>query len=445
MFFKGANPRLILRAAVVVGLAVLLVPTLAWAGPDTQFDASQGLLWMYAVAFGVGFLTSLTPCVYPMIPIVIGVFGARDEKVSRKKAFLLASAYVLGMGVMYSALGVIFALLGKQFGTFLADPKFVIPIVFFYVLLAASMFGAFEIALPQSMQNRLNQVGGKGYGGAFGMGLVGGLTAAPCTGPFLAGILGFVAAKGSNVFAGASLLFVYAMGMGVLFWLIAAFAVAVPKSGRWMEWVKSFGGIALLAVGIYFMRPIIPALRKATDPGMAFLFGAIAVAIIGLGLGAIHLSFHDRAAIKARKGLAVVLTLVGITGVVNWSLTPPSVLPWEHDEKLAFAEAKESGRGVMIDFAAEWCLPCKELEAKTFSAFEVRERVADGYVPLKFDVTEDSERDEKLKERYHAENLPAVIFLDAEGKELGRVNKFLPPDEFIATMDKLESPRQASR
>jgi thiol:disulfide interchange protein DsbD len=212
-----------------------------------------------------------------------------------------------------------------------------------------------------------------------------------------------------------------------------------------MEWVKSFGGIALLGVGIYFLRPIIPALRKATDPGMAFLLGSIVVGAIGLALGAIHLSFHDRAAIKARKGLAVVLTVVGITGVVNWSLTPPSVLPWQHDEVVAFDMAKQSDRGVMIDFSAEWCLPCKELETKTFSAFEVRERVTDGFVPLKFDVTEDSDEDEELKERYDAENLPAVIFLDAEGKELGRVNKFLPPDEFISAMDKMQAPRQASR
>jgi len=431
------------RIATVVGLASALFPAVALAGPDTSFDASQGLLWMYAVAFGVGFLTSLTPCVYPMIPIVVGVFGARDEKVSRRKAFVLATAYVLGMGVMFSTLGVVVALLGSKGGggaAILGNPWFVYPIVSFYVVLAASMFGAFEIALPMALQNRLNQVGGKGYGGAFGMGLVGGLTAAPCTGPFLAGILAFVATSAANVVVGATLLFVYAIGMGILFWLIAAFAVAVPKSGRWMEWVKSFGGVALLGVAIYFLRPVSPALRKAADPSVLFLIGSLVVGIVGIAAGSIHLSFHDRRPVQIRKAIAIVVTLAGITGTVNWTLTPPSKLPWLHDEAVAFAQAKSEGKGVMIDFAAEWCLPCKEFEAKTFSKFEVREAILEGYVPLKFDVTEASDEDEARQEKYNAANLPAVIFLDPEGKELGRVNAFEEADEFLAAMRALATP-----
>jgi thioredoxin:protein disulfide reductase len=163
--------------------------------------------------------------------------------------------------VMYAVLGVIFALIGKQFGAILGNPYVVVPLVVFYAAFAASMFGAFELNLPASWQARLSQVGGRGYGGAFGMGLVGGLTAAPCTGPFLAGILGFVAAT-RNVPVGSTLLFTYALGMGILFWLIAAFAVSLPKGGRWMEWAKSIGGIALLTVGVFFLRGIIPALAS---------------------------------------------------------------------------------------------------------------------------------------------------------------------------------------
>ncbi len=434
-----------IRVALLFACALVLIPATALAGADTQFDAEAGILWMYAAAFGVGFLTSLTPCVYPMIPIVVGVFGARDEKVTRSKAFMLATCYVLGMGTMYAGLGVIFALLGKSFGAFLANPWVVIPIVGFYVILAASMFGAFEMALPPAIQNRLNQVGGRGYGGAFGMGLVGGLTAAPCTGPFLAGILTYVATSAGSAFLGGSLLFVYAMGMGVLFWLIAAFAVSVPKSGRWMEWVKSFGGVALLAVAIYFLRPIWPGLRKATSPSVIFLVGSIALGCVGFVLGAIHLSFHDRAAIKLRKAIAVIALVAGASGVVNWSLTPPNQLPWVHDETAAFATAKSEGIGVMIDFAAEYCLPCKELEVKTFSAFEVREAVLESYVPLKFDVSGDTDADNALQVKYGAENLPAVIFLSSEGRELGRINKYVPPDEFLAKMRDIGAEKSARR
>src|SRR5688500_17280634 len=213
----------ILTAALAAIALIAVLPELVHAAepasppPDcadtgsTSFDAyrARGWIWAFLAAFGFGFLTSLTPCVYPMIPIVLGVFGARDESSTRRKAFLLASSYIVGMGVMYSALGVVFALLGRQFGTILADPWVVIPICLLYLALATSMFGAFELRLPSSLQNRLNQVGGRGYGGAFAMGLVGGLTAAPCTGPFLAGILGFVA-QTRNVPIGFSLLFAYA-------------------------------------------------------------------------------------------------------------------------------------------------------------------------------------------------------------------------------------------
>jgi thiol:disulfide interchange protein DsbD len=420
--------------ALLAGLAVLVMPALAMAGTEMGFDANRGVLATFAAAFGVGFLTSLTPCVYPMIPIVLGVFGARDEHVTRRKAFALATAYVLGMGVMYAGLGVLAAGLNKQMGGILANAYVVIPLVLFYVILASSMFGAFEMNLPPSVQARLSQVGGKGYGGAFGMGMVGGLTAAPCTGPFLAGLLAYVASSTGSMALGASLLFVYAMGMGVLFWLLAAFAVSLPKSGRWMESVKSVGGILLLAVGVYFLRPISPGLRKLTDPSQVFLIGAIAVAVVGVGIGAVHLSFHGNTAAKIRKGAGIALFVVGATGMINWYFTPPSHLPWKHNEAEAFAAAKTEAKGVMIDFWAEWCIPCKKLEAVTFADFEVKEAIIEGFVPLKFDVTEDNEEDEARRKKYKATNLPAVIFLDADGNEMGRVNTDLPPKEFLERM-----------
>ena len=181
---------------LAVVAVLVLTPALAHAAPGAEPFAEyreRGWLWMILGAFGFGFLTTLTPCVYPMIPIVLGIFGARGQNVSRGRAMTLATLYIFGMGVTYAVLGVVFAQIGKEFGSLLGDPVVVIPIVLLYVALAASMFGAFELNLPSSLQEKLNRVGGRGFGGAFAMGLVGGFTAAPCTGPFLAGILGFVA------------------------------------------------------------------------------------------------------------------------------------------------------------------------------------------------------------------------------------------------------------
>src|SRR5258706_1724814 len=170
----------------------------------------------------------------------------------------------------------------------------------------AWMYGAFELNLPSSLQDRLSQVGGRGFRGAFAMGMVGGLMAAPCTGLFLLGLLTFVATSRS-VIGGGWLLFVYAIGMGVLFWVLAAFAMSLPKSGRWMEWVKSAGGILLLLGGIYFLKPLLPFMRHLAVPETWFLLTAISLIIAGLAIGAIHLSFHGSALEKIRKATGIAL------------------------------------------------------------------------------------------------------------------------------------------
>jgi thiol:disulfide interchange protein DsbD len=464
------------RALAVFALAVLLLAALGsvavaapgadCTAPTSAFDAyrARGWLWAFGAAFGFGFLTSLTPCVYPMIPIVLGVFGARGEQVSRGKAMLLASLYVVGMGVTYSTLGVVFALVGGQFGSLLANPWVVVPIVLLYVALAASMFGAFELNLPASWQARLNQVGGTGLGGAFAMGLVGGFTAAPCTGPFLVGLLGFVASSG-NAPVGAALLFTYAIGMGVLFWVLAAFAVSLPRSGRWMEWVKSIGGIALLAAAIHFLRPVVPAIEALGSARLWVLVASAGAVVAGVAVGAVHLSFHDTLGRRARKALGVGLAVAGLTGVIGWMLTPDRHLPWiKRDaaavealvagaslqpaathprgepwlhpaEAAAFALAAREGKGVMIDFAATWCTPCKELEL-TFADAEVFAALTARFVPLKVDVSVGTDEDDEFQARYDAESLPAVVFLDAGGRELARVSEYLPPDTFLPVVQR---------
>ena len=423
--------RSVVWSALAIALVILLVPGVAAAACD-PFNAYQqrGWAWMYLASFGFGFQTSLTPCVYPMIPITLGIFGARGKDVSRGKALLLATAYVVGMGLTYATLGVIIALIGGQFGTILANPYVVIPIVLLFAALAASMFGAFDLNLPASWQARLNQVGGRGFRGAFAMGMVGGLIAAPCTGPFLLGLLTFVATTRSVV-GGGSLLFIYAIGMGVLFWVLAAFAMSLPRSGRWMEWVKSAGGILLLLGGIYFLKPLLPFMRHLAVPETWFLAVSIAVIVAGIALGAIHLSFHGSRLDKLRKGLGVALVLAGAFAAWSYKLTPRQKLPYIFDdETAAFAKARAENKGVMVDFSATWCVPCGELEL-TFGDDDVYDAITKNFVPLKFDVSTDDATSAERRGRYKAGTLPAVVFLTTDGRPVGRVNRMMEPDEML--------------
>jgi thiol:disulfide interchange protein DsbD len=405
---------------------------------------AHGWLWAFTSVFLGGVLTSLTPCVYPLISITVSLFGARDENVTRGRAMALASLYVAGIGLMYASLGIFSALAGHMFGTHMASPVVMLPIAVLLIIMAASMFGAFELSLPHSLQARLTGVGGKGFAGAFAMGMVGGIIAAPCTGPVLASVLAFVATTRS-VLIGGSLLFTYALGMGVLFFAIAAFAVSLPKSGRWMEAVKSILAVPMVVAAMYFLRNVSPALAHWGRRDLWWIAVQVGMVIAGVLLGGIHLSFHDPAA-RLRKALGVTAIIAGLYGVVSSQLLPKSAivdgakveLSWIAGEKAGVAAARAAHRPAVIDFYADWCLPCKEMEIKTFSKPEIA-REFGRFTLIKMNCSSsDDPVVAETQSRYGADTLPTLVLIGSDGKVAQTLHDFVTADELLPLLKKVQ-------
>ena len=427
----------------------LLTPLLA----EPSFEPS---LATYAWAFGQGVLVDLTPCVYPLIPVTVAVFGAKG--VSKAKALLLATAYVLGMAVLYTSLGMAVALSGAQFGAWLANPAVVVPLALVLVALSVSMFGFYDLQLPPSWQTKLNGVGGAGPLGAFLMGLVSGLISAPCTGPVLLSLLAYIAkssAAGGGVLYGGSLLFVYALGMGTLFFAVALGA-SLFAPGAWMEHVKSVFGVALLVMAFWFLRPLSHDLASfVIHPTLGGVIGT-AIAAGGIALGAIHLSFKGSQGDKIRKGVGVALATFGGAVILNSLLFVELKADWHkvHDlEELSAAieRAEEAGKPVLVDFGAEWCTPCKEMEIQVFAKEEVEKELGH-FELIKIDVTDPNEEQQAIQAALHAETLPAVVAYHPDvrlseyeealktGEPLPEptvsINQLVEPEEFLELVAK---------
>jgi len=387
------------------------------------------------LSLGFGLLTSLTPCVYPMVPITLAIFGAKG--VSRPRAIALAGAYVAGIALLFGVLGTTFGLVGKAFGTFLANPWVVVPLAVFFVALALSMFGAFELGLPQGLQQRLSRVGGRGFAGAFLMGLVAGLIAAPCTGPPLAGLLLYIATTRDAQF-GFVLCSVYGLGVGLPFLALAAFAMSLPRSGPWMEAVKSVFGVVLLTAALSYLKNVIPALERFTGKTPSFVALAAVLVAGGVALGAIHRTFHEGVGVRLRKGLGVALVTVGLFGATNYVLTPKGgeQLTWLTDEAAAVAAARAARRPMLVDFMAKWCLPCREFDVKVFSHPAVAAELQN-YTLLRVDLTREDEDPAlgEVKKKYGADTLPAIRVVSPEGTVLARTDELMPPEAFLRLLE----------
>jgi thiol:disulfide interchange protein DsbD len=382
----------------------------------------------------VGLATALTPCVYPMIAITVSVFGARQAKTKTEGA-LLSTAYVLGMASLLTPLGVIVALTGGVFGGWLSSPLVLGSFAVLFFALALSMFGLFELNLPPALQNRLAQMGGIGFKGAFVLGFAMALIATPCTGPAIGFLLGWIATT-HNVAMGASAMFTFAMGLGTLFWLVGTFAVSLPKSGRWMESVKSVFGIVLCVMALYWVRDLIPGLMDLFERTPAVLGAAVGLAVLGLALGAVHLDFHEpNPARRARKAVGIVLTTAGGFGVIAWLLTPAGALEWREDFAAAIAEARAAHQPYLVDFGASWCGACGELERNTFADPAVM-REGGRFVAVHVDLSPglDTEDKQALLRSYAQRGLPLVVLHGSDGAEVHRVTEFMEAGPFLALM-----------
>jgi len=403
---------------------------------------SGGQVWLaFLLVFAGGILTSLTPCVYPLIPITVSVFGA-NESAGLFKSFLLSLVYVLGIVVTYSILGVAVASTGAVFGQIMANPWVVGFISLILVSLGLSMFGVFEIRLPYSVQNRLNTVGGTGFAGAFAMGTVAGVIAAPCTGPALAVVLTYIATTGS-LFLGFWLMFTYALGMGLLFIGIGTFSgllSAMPRSGGWMYVLENIFGIAIITMALYFLKDVFPPLQDFLQNSLPFFAVAGGLLLIGLWLSKLTQRFSGisrRAQFQKACGfLLAVLAVYMFVGGIQEPAGPH--LDWVYDETEGLEIAKREDKLVMLDFYASWCAACKELDHKTYADPAVAAKLAN-YVNIKLDFTRSSETTEALTEKYQIPGLPVVIFMDAEGRVLKRFTGFVGPEEMLSILTDIEN------
>lgn len=385
----------------------------------------------FLLVFVVGFLTSLTPCVYPMIPITLAVLGARAKHHSHLKNFSLALVYVFGIALTYSLMGVGAAMTGGLFGAALSNIWVVTAIAILFVAMALSMFGLFEVQAPAFIRNRLGAArGSHGYGGALMTGLVAGIVASPCIGPVLVSVLTYIAQTQSKIL-GFSLLFTFAVGMGLPFIALgisSSWISKLPKAGTWMEGVKFFFGIVMLGMALYYVQPLYPtwlfqALLGFTLVLFASFFGAFeptaGLSIAGrLRKGAMMAALASGAALctvatLSRAGYQVLSPSSAQISLVATGAS--SAMKWQPYALDTLSAAAKQGRPVLIDFSAEWCGACKEMDRTTFVDANV---VGESrrFTLLKVDGTEDTPELKKILDRYGVQGFPTYLFFDGQGQ-----------------------------
>ncbi|WP_413595758.1 protein-disulfide reductase DsbD [Citrobacter youngae] len=412
-------------------------PTSATVAPEEQSQPAAQLpfsaLWALLIGIGIAF----TPCVLPMYPLISGIVLGGKQRLSTGRALLLTFIYVQGMALTYTALGLVVAAAGLQFQAALQHPYVLIGLAIVFTLLALSMFGLFTLQLPSSLQTRLTLMSNRQQGGSpgsvFAMGAIAGLICSPCTTAPLSAILLYIAQSG-NMWLGGGTLYLYALGMGLPLMLITVFGNRLlPKSGPWMEHVKTAFGFVILALPVFLLERIIGdewGVRLWSLLGVAFFAWAFITSL------------------QAKQGwmrvVQIVLlaaALVSVRPLQDWAFGAPHAQPQTHlnftpvtsVDELNQALERARGKPVMLDLYADWCVACKEFEKYTFSHPQVRQALGDT-VLLQADVTANNARDVALLKHLQVLGLPTILFFDAQGKEhpQARVTGFMDAATFSA-------------
>ncbi len=424
------------------GPAILVEPVSdPGQNPFWKMADKFGLLGVLAAAFIWGFLASLTPCVYPMIPVTVSVIGvASGGSVSR--GFILSVIYVLGMSLTYAVLGTIAAWSGGLFGAYANHPVVRIIVAGVFVILALSMFDIFYIQTPSIISSKLSGPGGAGILGVFLTGLAAGAVVGPCVGPLLVALLIYIAEIGSKL-QGFLIMWNFALGMGMLFLVIGTFssaAASLPKAGPWMEKLKRLFGVIMLAVALYYVKPLLQEKVFILSAG-AFLIG------LGVFAGAFDaLTSSSPYREKLWKTLGILCLTLGIAYVARFALNdhmsltpappPKAGIAWISDEVAALAQAREQKKPMMIDFTADWCAACAKLKSETFRHSDVI-NASKKFVCLKVDCTDTTDpRIKALQGRYHVVGLPTIIFVNSLGHPLPdqSITEFVGPRVFLKHM-----------
>jgi thioredoxin:protein disulfide reductase len=386
--------------------------------------ASHGLPLTLFVLFLGGLALNLTPCVFPMIPITVGFFSMQSDG-RRSRRFALSAAYVAGLVLMYSALGVLAAFSGKMFGSWLQHPAVLIGLALLMLVLASSMFGLWEMSVPQFIARR--SAGRAGVAGAVTMGLFVGIVAAPCVGPVIVALFTLVAAIGKPA-VGFIMFAALAFGLGFPY-LIAL--NALPKPGEWMVQVKKAMGFVLIAMAVYFLRPLIGE--------NAFRWGVAGSLLIGALFLFFSRSVGPQGGRVMRFACASLLLVAGAAFALPRS-SGGATVQWQQYNTSTIASATSAGKPVIIDFFADWCLPCKELDEKTFSERTVAGEL-NRFVRIKADLTNDKDPAvQKLTKDYAIIGVPTIVFLDASGREIPaqRLTGFEGPQPFLARLKQVQ-------
>jgi thiol:disulfide interchange protein DsbD len=394
--------------------------------------AQGGFVWLLAL-FAGGLLLNLTPCVFPMLGITVSIFGAR-QKEALPKVLGTAILYVLGICVTYTALGVVAALTGGLFGSALQSIWVNVVLGGLMLVLSLSMFGLYEMQPPAWLMDRLGGAQASNFAGAFLSGLGVGIIAAPCVGPFVVAVLALIAQRGDVGF-GVRTMFTLSLGLGFPYLFLATFSnllQALPRSGDWMVWVKHGFGTLMAAIGLYY-------LCVGFAPDLAPFVLPVGLAVGGLWLGFIDRSAGAKGAFKTFTQVAGGVALfAGVMFGVQMFQAAARTLTWKPFDATAVATSVAAGRPVMVEFSADWCLPCHELELNTFA----NERVvaaAHRFDRYHVDLTKyDTPESEATRKRFDIHGVPTVVFLGADGKEIPgtRVEGFMAPEAFLGQLRK---------